>query len=75
MAISLEATPTDPSAGAVGHFAHHIWLKESVLGLASNAIPTATNTPPAVDVAAMPAGDLKVIAQALLALGIITQSL
>lgn len=74
MAISLEPTPADPSAGAVGHFAHHLWLKESVLSLAENAIPTATSTPPAVNISAMPAGDLKTIATALAALGIITQS-
>lgn len=74
MAISLDTTPPDPTAGATGHFAHHIWLKDSVLSLAANAVPLESHTPPEVDVAAMSAGDLKTIAEALLALGIIAQS-
>ena len=74
MAISIEEPPADPSAGGVGHFAHHLWLKESVISLAENAIPTATATPPAMDINAMSPGDLKTIAEALRDLGIVTQS-
>lgn len=74
MAITLTTAPPDPVAGQSGHFAAHVWLRTSIQTLAANAIPTASHTPPAVNVSGMAAGDLKTIATALLDLGIITQS-
>lgn len=80
MAFDLGTTPEDPTPGATGHFAHHVWLKDAVLILADpdTGALQLPETPTTVAPPSSTSGaDLKTTVDALVnvldALGLITK--
>lgn len=38
MAVNWSSPPPDPVPGQVGHFDHHVWLKEALLELHAEVV-------------------------------------